>query len=295
MANFKKNIWDNILAKGHESYDFAMDECLLSLLKEPSLKSKTYLSNEDALKLLKKYKKEQDVKYLNEILEGNIKLMLHLCMKSWIPGMYISDLFQEACMGFLKGIEKYDEEKAVTRDGKTKISSFAFFYAKKYVLMYIETNSSSIRFTRRPLRAAQKIKKLIEAAVKEFEVNECHIPYEYMLDSSSRMEIQGAIDINSPLVSLSSPIGDGDSSEIYVEDTISDKNSFVVELDNAMDIELLYEIINDLNTKTQRLLLAKFAISDEEFISVCNDYNISDTEGNEFVNQTISHLKKSLK
>lgn len=295
MANFKQNIWDNILAKGHETYDFAMDECLLSLLKEPSLKSKSYLSNDEAIKLLKKYKKEQDVKYINEILKGNIKLMLHLCMKSWIPGFFISDLFQEACIGFLKGIEKYDEDKALTADGKTKVSSFAYFYAKKYVLMYIESNSSSIRFTRRPLRAAQKIKKLIEAAVKDFEVNECYIPYEYMLETSSRMEIQGAIDINSPMLSLSSPIGDGDSSEIYLEDTVSDKNSFVEALENSVDIELLYEIINDLNTKSQRLLLSKFEVSDEEFITVCNDYSISDTEGNEFVNQIISHLKKSLK
>ncbi len=295
MANFKKNIWDNILAKGHESYDFAMDESLLSLLKEPSLKSKTYLSNEDALKLLKKYKKEQDVKYLNEILEGNIKLMLHLCMKSWIPGMYISDLFQEACIGFIDGIEKYDETKAVTKDGKAKISSYSYFYAKKYILAYIEANFNSIKFTRRPLRASQKIKKLIENAVKELEVNESIIPYDHLLQNASKMELRGALEISKPQMSLSRSISDSENSDIYLEDTISDKNEAENRINFDLNLDTVYDMITSLNRKSERLLLSKFHLIDEDFIYVCFEYGMGEYEGNLFVEDLISHLRKSLK
>lgn len=295
MAKFKSNSWDSLLSKGHESYDFKMDESLIALLREPSLKNKQYITDENALKYLKLYKETNDTTYRDIILNGNVKLMVHLAMKSWIPGFYISDLFQEACMGFMDGLNKYDEKKALTQDGKAKISSYAYFYSKKYVLYFIETNSSSIKFTRRPLRAAQKIKKLIEAAVKEFEVNENYIPYSYMLKDSSKNEIRGAMDIATTLISLSSPIGDNEGNELFIADTISDKGEQQDQIDYNLNLSMVYELIQSLNDKSRRLLLSKFEITDEDFIYLCFEYGMGEAEATIFVNDTISHLKKSLK
>jgi RNA polymerase sporulation-specific sigma factor len=272
-----------------------MDESLISLLREPSLKNKQYITDENALKYLNLYKETQDTTYRDLILNGNIKLMVHLAMKSWIPGFYISDLFQEACIGFIDGLNKYDEKKALTKVGKAKISSYAYFYSKKYVLYFIETHSSSIKFTRRPLRAAQKIKKLIESAVKEFEVNENYIPYSYMLNDSSKNEIRGAMDIATTQISLSSPIGDSDGNELFIGDTISDNGECQDQLEYKLNLEMTYDIINSLNEKSKRLLLSKYEISDEDFIYLCFEYGMGEAEGTMFVSDTISHLKKSLK
>lgn len=295
VAKFKLNSWDSLLSKSNESYDFKIDESLISLLREPSLKSKQYITDENALKYLKLYKETNDTTYRDIILNGNVKLMVHLAMKSWIPGFYISDLFQEACIGFIEGLNKYDEKKALTKDGKAKISSYAYFYSKKYVLYFIETHSSSIKFTRRPLRAAQKIKKLIEGAVKEFEVNENHIPYSYMLNDSSKNEIRGAMDIATTQISLSSPIGDKDGNELFIGDTISDNSEQQVQMDFKLNLESIYELINTLNPKSKRLLLSKFEITNEDFIYLCFEYGMGEYEGNIFVNDIIAHLKKSLK
>jgi len=295
VAKFKLNSWDSLITKGHDSYDFKMDESLISLLREPSLKNKQYITDENALKYLNLYKETQDTTYRDLILNGNIKLMVHLAMKSWIPGFYISDLFQEACIGFIDGLNKYDEKKALTKVGKAKISSYAYFYSKKYVLYFIETHSSSIKFTRRPLRAAQKIKKLIESAVKEFEVNENYIPYSYMLNDSSKNEIRGAMDIATTQISLSSPIGDSDGNELFIGDTISDNGECQDQLEYKLNLEMTYDIINSLNEKSKRLLLSKYEISDEDFIYLCFEYGMGEAEGTMFVSDTISHLKKSLK
>jgi RNA polymerase sporulation-specific sigma factor len=295
VAKFKSNYWDSFLSKSHDSNDLKLDESLMSLLKEPSLKNKQYITDENALKYLKIYKETGDTTYRDLILNGNVKLMLHLAMKSWIPGFYISDLFQEACIGFIEGLNKYDEKKAITKIGKAKISSYAYFYSKKYVLYFIENNSSSIKFTRRPLRAAQKIKKLIEGAVKEFEVNESYIPYSYMLESSSKNEIRGAMDIATTQISLSSPISDSDGNELYLSDTISDNNEQQEKIEFNLNIEFVYDIVQTLNEKSRRLLLSKYEITDEDFIYLCFEYGIGEQEGNFFVNEVISHLKKSLK
>ena len=47
--------------------------------------------------------------------------------------------------------------------------------------------------------------------------------------------------------------------------------------------------------KSERLLLSKFHLIDEDFIYVCFEYGMGEYEGNLFVEDLISHLRKSLK
>lgn len=286
--------WDtNYTSK--ENYSAMSDDMMVSMFESKPFKNKGFMNSQEAFDNLKKYRETKDQKYRDAILVGNLKLLYHLSVKSWTPGFQLSDLFQEACIGFIDGIEKYDEVKAITKDGKAKISSYCYFYAKKYVLAYIEENFNSIKFTRRPLRASQKIKKLIEKAVKELEADETIIPYEHLLQSASKMELRGALEISKPQLSLSRPISESDNSEVYLEDIISDKNESEERINHSLNIEAVYEIVADLNRKSERLLLSKFHISEEDFIYVCFEYGMGEYEGNLYIEDLIKHLKKSLK
>lgn len=278
-----------------EIHSAMSDDMMISMFESKPFKTKGFMNSKEALDNLKLYRETGDLKYRDAILVGNLKLLYHLSVKCWTPGFNLSDLFQEACMGFIDGIDKYDEKKAITKDGKAKVSSYSYFYAKKYVLAYIENNFTSIKFTRRPLRASQKIKKLIEKAVKELEANESIIPYEYLLQNASKMELRGALEISKPQLSLSKPITESDNSEIYLEDTISDKNESENRINFDLNLEIVYDLIADLNRKSERLLLSKFHLSDEDFIYVCFEYGMGEYEGNLYVDDLILHLRKSLK
>lgn len=278
-----------------EIHSAMSDDMMISMFESKPFKTKGFMNSKEALDNLKLYRETGDLKYRDAILVGNLKLLYHLSVKCWTPGFNLSDLFQEACMGFIDGIDKYDEKKAITKDGKAKVSSYSYFYAKKYVLAYIENNFTSIKFTRRPLRASQKIKKLIEKAVKELEANESIIPYEYLLQNASKMELRGALEISKPQLSLSKPITESDNSEIYLEDTISDKNESENKINFDLNLEIVYDLIADLNRKSERLLLSKFHLSDEDFIYVCFEYGMGEYEGNLYVDDLILHLRKSLK
>lgn len=278
-----------------EIHSAMSDDMMISMFESKPFKTKGFMNSKEALDNLKLYRETGDLKYRDAILVGNLKLLYHLSVKCWTPGFNLSDLFQEACMGFIDGIDKYDEKKAITKDGKAKVSSYSYFYAKKYVLAYIENNFTSIKFTRRPLRASQKIKKLIEKAVKELEANESIIPYEYLLQNASKMELRGALEISKPQLSLSKPITESDNSEIYLEDTISDKNETENKINFDLNLEIVYDLIADLNRKSERLLLSKFHLSDEDFIYVCFEYGMGEYEGNLYVDDLILHLRKSLK
>lgn len=278
-----------------EIHSAMSDDMMISMFESKPFKTKGFMNSKEALDNIKLYRETGDLKYRDAILVGNLKLLYHLSVKCWTPGFNLSDLFQEACMGFIDGIDKYDEKKAITKDGKAKVSSYSYFYAKKYVLAYIENNFTSIKFTRRPLRASQKIKKLIEKAVKELEANESIIPYEYLLQNASKMELRGALEISKPQLSLSKPITESDNSEIYLEDTISDKNESENRINFDLNLEIVYDLIADLNRKSERLLLSKFHLSDEDFIYVCFEYGMGEYEGNLYVDDLILHLRKSLK
>jgi DNA-directed RNA polymerase sigma subunit (sigma70/sigma32) len=278
-----------------EIHSAMSDDMMISMFESKPFKTKGFMNSKEALENLKLYRETGDLKYRDAILVGNLKLLYHLSVKYWTPGFNLSDLFQEACIGFIDGIDKYDEKKAITKDGKAKVSSYSYFYAKKYVLAYIENNFTSIKFTRRPLRASQKIKKLIEAAVKELEASESIIPYEYLLQNASKMELRGALEISKPQLSLSKPITESDNSEIYLEDTISDKNEAENRINFDLNLEIVYDLIADLNRKSERLLLSKFHLSDEDFIYVCFEYGMGEYEGNLYIDDLILHLRKSLK
>jgi len=278
-----------------EIHSAMSDDMMISMFESKPFRTKGFMNSKEALENLKLYRETGDLKYRDAILVGNLKLLYHLSVKCWTPGFNLSDLFQEACIGFIDGIDKYDEKKAITKDGKAKVSSYSYFYAKKYVLAYIENNFTSIKFTRRPLRASQKIKKLIEAAVKELEASESIIPYEYLLQNASKMELRGALEISKPQLSLSKPITESDNSEIYLEDTISDKNEAENRINFDLNLEIVYDLIADLNRKSERLLLSKFHLSDEDFIYVCFEYGMGEYEGNLYIDDLILHLRKSLK
>jgi DNA-directed RNA polymerase sigma subunit (sigma70/sigma32) len=278
-----------------ENHSAMSDDMMISMFESKPFKNKGFMNSADALDNLKKYRETKEEKYRDAILVGNLKLLYHLSVKCWTPGFQLSDLFQEACIGFIDGIEKYDETKAVTKDGKAKISSYSYFYAKKYILAYIEANFNSIKFTRRPLRASQKIKKLIENAVKELEVNESIIPYDHLLQNASKMELRGALEISKPQMSLSRSISDSENSDIYLEDTISDKNEAENRINFDLNLDIVYDMITSLNRKSERLLLSKFHLIDEDFIYVCFEYGMGEYEGNLFIEDLISHLRKSLK
>lgn len=278
-----------------EIHSAMSDDMMISMFESKPFKTKGFMNSKEALDNLKLYRETGDLKYRDAILVGNLKLLYHLSVKCWTPGFNLSDLFQEACIGFIDGIDKYDEKKAITKDGKAKVSSYSYFYAKKYILAYIENNFTSIKFTRRPLRASQKIKKLIEAAVKELEASESIIPYEYLLQNASKMELRGALEISKPQLSLSKPITESDNSEIYLEDTISDNNETENRINFELNLETVYDLIADLNRKSERLLLSKFHLSDEDFIYVCFEYGMGEYEGNLYIDDLILHLRKSLK
>lgn len=270
--------------------DFENDHSLSILLNDPVFKRKaSQMKNEEAMELFLKYKQTGELKYRDQIVNGHLKLMLYLAIKYWQPGFLVSDLLQEAVIGFMIGIDKYNNEK-YSEFGKAKLSSYCFFYSRKYIIDFIEKNKCIVKITYSPLRAAQKIKKMMDTAVAVMELDERMIPLDVVLKQNITMEMAAALGALSATTAIVSTNTQPD--EI---DFVSDHGIYSYEIYSSTEYSVAFEHIATLNDKAKDLLLSKYNLIDTSFDEMCSNYNVSTSAGNKFVKETIDHLKKSLK
>lgn len=269
--------------------DFENDYSLSILLNDPIFKRKAaQMKNEEAMELFLKYKQTGELKYRDKIVEGYMKLMLYVAIKYWQPGFVVSDLLQEAVIGFIIGIDKYNNEK-YSEFGKAKLSSYCFFYSRKYIIDFIEKNKCIVKITYSPLRASQKLKKMMDTAVAVMELDERMIPLDVVLKQNVTMEMAAALGALSATTAI---VSTNTHEEI---DFVSDGGIYSYEIYSSTEYSIAFENINSLNEKSRDLLLSKYNLIDTSFEEMCSNYNVSTSAGNKFVKETIEHLKKSLK
>jgi DNA-directed RNA polymerase specialized sigma subunit len=269
--------------------DFDNDYSLSILLNDPIFKRKAaQMKNEEAMELFKLYKSTGELKYRDKIVEGYMKLMLYVAIKYWQPGFLVSDLLQEAVIGFMLGIDKYNNEK-YSEFGKAKLSSYCFFYSRKYIIDFIEKNKCIVKITYSPLRASQKLKKMMDTAVAVMELDERMIPLDVVLKQNVTMEMAAALGALSASTAI---VSTNNHEEI---DFVSDGGIYSYEMYSVTEYAITFEHINSLNEKAKDLLLSKYNLIGETFDDMCSKHKVSTSSGNKFVKETIEHLKKSLK
>lgn len=269
--------------------DFDNDYSLSILLNDPIFKRKAaQMKNEEAMELFKLYKSTGELKYRDKIVEGYMKLMLYVAIKYWQPGFLVSDLLQEAVIGFMLGIDKYNNEK-YSEFGKAKLSSYCFFYSRKYIIDFIEKNKCIVKITYSPLRASQKLKKMMDTAVAVMELDERMIPLDVVLKQNVTMEMAAALGALSATTAI---VSTNNHDEI---DFVSDGGIYSYEMYSVTEYAITFEHINTLNEKAKDLLLSKYNLIEQTFDDMCSKHKVSTSSGNKFVKETIAHLKKSLK
>ena len=112
------------------------------------------LSNEEMINLFKKYK-EGDKSVKEELINGNLKLVLSILKKYKTRVDNMDDLFQIGCIGLIKAIDNFDLKYDV------KFSTYAVPMILGEVRRYLR-DSGSIRVARSIKDTAYKIMKLKE-------------------------------------------------------------------------------------------------------------------------------------
>ena len=239
------------------------------------------LSNEEMIKLFKKYK-EGDVFAKEDLVNGNLKLVLSILKKYNNRCENMDDLFQIGCIGLIKAIDNFDLKFDV------KFSTYAVPMILGEVKRYLRDNNS--------IRISRSIKDLAYHAllVKEELTNslnrEPSIKEIAEKLGMTEYEISNAIDSTKDTVSIFEPIYNDGGDTIYLSDQIEDKNNKMKLIEEKIAIK---EAINKLKEKEKYIIRERFIVGKTQ-MELAEEIGISQAQISRLEKTALKNIKNNI-
>lgn len=239
------------------------------------------LKNEEMRKLFKSMQ-NGDLSAREELVNGNLRLVLSVIQRFNNRGEYVDDLFQVGCIGLMKSIDNFDLSHNV------RFSTYAVPMIIGEIRRYLRDNNP-IRVSRSlrdiAYKALQVREKLISKTSKEptpMEIaEEMGIPHS---------EIVFALDAIQDPVSLYEPIYNDGGDPIYVLDQLSDdKDKDAMWLDKLS----LKEGMVKLNER-EKMILNKRFFQGKTQMEVADEIGISQAQVSRLEKAAIQQMNKEM-
>lgn len=229
------------------------------------------LKEDKKLELIKKAH-EGDKAARDEMIQGNLKLVLSVIQRFSNRGEPLDDLFQVGCMGLIKAIDNFNTDLQV------RFSTYAVPMIIGEVRRYLRDNNSvrvsrSLRDT--AYKAIQVREKLSNELNREPKVEE--IAKELNMNKE---DVVIALEAIVEPVSLYEPVYNEGGDAIYVMDQIGDRNT----PDSWMDEILIKDSIKKLSDREKNILNLRFMLGKTQ-TEVAKEIGISQAQ--------VSRLEKS--
>ena len=239
------------------------------------------LSNQETIELFKKMN-EGDPFARDELIEGNMKLVLSILKKFYNKTDNLDDLFQVGCLGLVKAIDNFDTSYDV------KLSTYAFPMIVGEIKRYLRDNSS-LRISRSIKDIAYKTLKLKEELTTSDGKEPTNKQIAELL-GISEYEVVNAIESLREPVSMYEPIYNDGGDTIYLFDQIADKKDDA-NLETRMSVE---KAINKLSIREQQVLNDRFVIGKTQ-MEIASELGISQAQISRIEKNAINTIKKLVK
>jgi len=239
------------------------------------------LSNEEMVELFKRYQSGDEVAK-EDLINGNLKLVLSILKKYNNRTDNMDDLFQIGCVGLIKAIENFDLSHEV------RFSTYAVPMIIGEVKRYLRDNSS-LRVTRSLKDIAYRANKVKEKLTNEFnkEPTIKQISEELGL---SEFEVIEALDSTKETISMFEPIYSDSGDTIYLSEQIAD-NKDKVGLDLSI---MLKDALSSLKEK-ERFIIHKRYFEGITQMELSEEIGISQAQISRIEKNSLETLKKLMK
>lgn len=238
------------------------------------------LSESEKMRLLK-LAQEGDKKAREELVNGNLRLVLSVIQRFTQRGENLDDLFQVGCIGLIKSIDNFDLSQNV------RFSTYAVPMIIGEIRRYLRDNNS-IRISRSmrdtAYKAMQAKERLTTANLREPTVEE--IARELELPKE---DVVMALESIVEPVSLYEPVYSDGGDTIYVMDQVGDHNDD----SNWLDEIALKEAIRNLNDREKRILNLRFFKGMTQ-IEVSAEIGISQAQVSRLEKGALDRIKKQI-
>lgn len=245
--------------------------------------------NTSKLKVLKESEKVEllkrvaqgDQKAREELINGNLRLVLSVIQRFQGRGENPDDLFQVGCIGLIKAIDNFSLEFGV------KFSTYAVPMILGEIKRHIR-DSGQIRVSRslRDLayRAMQAKEQLIAEKKREPTIEEIAA-----LIECKREDVVIALEAITEPISLYEPVFSEGGDTIYVMDQIGDKNDDT----NWLEEIALKEAIAGLGSREKRILNLRF-FQGKTQVEVASEIGISQAQVSRLEKGALNKIKKQI-
>ena len=235
------------------------------------------LSNDEMIELFKKYQ-NGDLKAKEELINGNLKLVLSILKKFNNSKYNMDDLFQVGVVGLIKAIDNFDASLGF------KFSTYAVPLIIGECKRTLRDNNS-LRVARSIKDNAYKIMKIKDDIIKK-EGKEPSIEELKKISGLDEYEISLALDSTKEPMSMFEPIYNDGGDTIYLEDQIGSIENYTKE-----DYISLKEALKKIKEKERYILVQRYIIGKTQS-ELANELAISQAQISRLEKSGIDNIKK---
>lgn len=238
------------------------------------------LKESEKMALLKRIK-EGDEKARDELISGNLRLVLSVIQKFAGRGENPDDLFQVGCIGLIKAIDNFDVSHNV------RFSTYAVPMISGELRRYLRDNN--------PIRVSRSLRDLAYKAMQAKEKLTSDNSKEPTIEQIAkevgvkREDVVLALEAISEPLSLYEPVFSEAGDTIYVLDQIGDKNDDK----NWLNEIALKEAITQLGSREKRILNLRF-FQGKTQVEVAGEIGISQAQVSRLEKSALSKIKRQI-
>lgn len=239
------------------------------------------LKNEETAELLKRTK-QGDMKAREELIAGNLRLVLSVIQKFTNRGENVDDLFQVGCIGLIKAIDNFNVDLDV------RFSTYGVPMIIGEIRRYLRDNSS-LRVSRSMRDTAYKVLQAKERYISEHQKEPTIEEIAQMLEIK-REEVVFALDAIVDPVSLYEPVYSDGGDTICVMDQVRDSKNTD---ESWLEQIALKEAISRLSERERQILNLRF-FEGKTQMEVSAEVGISQAQVSRLEKNAINQIKKNL-
>lgn len=239
------------------------------------------LTDEEKRSLLLRTK-EGDMKARQELICGNLRLVLSIIQRFTNRRENLDDLFQVGCIGLIKAVDNFNTELDV------KFSTYAVPMIIGEIRRYLRDNNS-IRISRSVRDLAYRSLQAREELLKEKECEPTVDQIAARLGEKKEAVLRAMESIIEP-ISLYEPVYSENGDSIYVMDQLSDSNSSdEIWLENIVLREAMKKL-----TDRERTIITMRYYKNKTQMEIAEEIGISQAQVSRLEKGALEHMRKQV-
>lgn len=240
------------------------------------------LKSDETIELLKRLRAGENVK--DEIVMGNLKLVLS-AVKPYRSQKYsLDDLFQIGVIGLIKSIDNFDVSKNVM------FSTYAVPMIRGEIKRYVRDSVSILRVSRQVKDLAYHCFKAKEELTQQLERSPTYEEISKYLNIKKE-QVKEAFESFNPVMSFSEPINNTDEDSLELYDIISDPEDLEEKVITNLTLKTA---LNSLDEIERRIIDNRYFEGLTQ-MEVAQESNISQAQVSRLEKQALKNMRKFFK